>query len=112
MKRAIIAAALFALTTPALAFGDHADFDCGDGIEVSIGKVMSVLITDPKRPHVEGSPHYPYPDKGQFNLRWTAKGLWLNGKACTFITDKMVWQRGCAKGDKESCEELKNWDHR
>jgi len=106
---AIAASLLLALTTPAFAFGDHADWECSDKNKTEITswkRQISIRMGggDP----VNDRDYVPVPDKGSFNLKWNNKGFWLNGKACTFITDKMVYERGCAKGDKDDCEEFKD----
>jgi hypothetical protein len=106
MKSFIAAALLPVLISPAFAFGSSDQWDCGNGIEISRGKWLSVSITDPTEPSAEG--YQPYPEKGKFTLKWSSKGFRLNGKTCVQLSDKMHWTKSCAAGDKESCEQLAN----
>ena len=88
MKLSVIAAALLIMTTsePAAAYGDHANFDCGNNIEASTWK-NNVTVTLP-----EGRQDEP------FTLRATTRKLFVNGRRCVFLTDRMYLKRECLKG--------------
>ena len=71
---------------------------------------MNVGVNDPKNPHEEGTTQYPYPVKGKFTLEWDHRRniMRVNGKACTFITERMDVYRECVWGGiVEICDELK-----
>ena len=97
MKTLIASGLLLALTIPALAYGDSVDFDCGNGIEISMRRHVTVTLPQNKQ------------DK-PFTLRATGRKLFVNGRKCVFLTDEMYHERQCAKGDESSCEALiDNW---
>lgn len=106
MKRAIIAAVLFALTSPAFA-RNYNTWDCGSGVEVAVGKWFNVSVNNSA-----SKGRGQYPGKGSFNFKWDLEKqkILLNGKACEFITERMDHYRGCTKGDADSCEALKGWE--
>lgn len=106
MKTLITVVTLLALTTPALAFGDHENFDCGNGIEVVVGRGMHVTIGDPANPNPKTTAETTHPAKGQFNLKWSGGKVWLNGRACLFLNDKLVYTKGCAEDGDYVCEPL------
>ena len=106
MKTLIAAALLLALTTPAFAFGDHNDWDCGNGINVMEGKGLTVFINTPTNPNPKSTAETTYPAKGRFDLKWSDKGIWLNGRKCLLLSDRLVHTKGCAENDDYICEEL------
>jgi hypothetical protein len=106
MKTLIAAALLLALTSPAFAFGDHADWDCGNQIGVTMWK-NQISLSAGGDPFSENAVRYTEKSSGRFDLRWDRKNVWMNGKKCVYLTDNLHWTKYCAEGDKSSCDELK-----
>ena len=101
------AAILFAITGSALAYGDHADWRCDNGVMVTNWK-DEYLIWHEKDYHIlVGKTNGKVKGEVSLKLRWDAHSskVWLNGKECHFITDEEYYKEWCEKepNNPEAC---------
>jgi hypothetical protein len=107
MKALMTAAMLLAFASPAFASDEHDEYDCGNGVEVVVGHAMTVTLNDPENPNADPADRITYPTKGQFNLKWSGDGIWINDRKCLLLSAKLVNIRYCAVAHDFACTSLK-----